>query len=155
MTLDRLADFPHRRVQLHRSLDTESSGRVVWQDADKDTPSSVVGCSIVDNLCAFEVLVTVKDLGGCFSSAHGVPVGDTALHDETDFGVVDPLPEGNIFVGNVCRQFLLGCQVERLKLSTGCRKVVLVEHKDHVTVWITFQRDDFLVRVHDSGVGRD
>jgi hypothetical protein len=68
--------------------------------------------------------MTVEDLGRCFGSTHCVPVGDTAFHDETDFGVVDPFPECNILVGNVCRQLLLGCQVERLKLSTGYEGVL-------------------------------
>lgn len=120
MTLDRLTDFPHRRIKLHCTLDTECTGGSVRQDTDENTPSSVFGRSVVDDLCAFEVLMTVEDLGRCLGSAHCVPVCDAAFHDETDFGVVDPLPECNIFVGNVCRQLLLGGQIERLELSTGC-----------------------------------
>lgn len=120
MTFDGLTDFPHRRVQLHSALDTERSGCIVRQDTNEDTPSSVLGRSVIDDLCAFQVLVTIEHLGRGLGSAHGVPVRDTAFHDETDLGVVDPFPKCDIFVGNVGRQFLLGRQIECLELSAGC-----------------------------------
>lgn len=120
MTLNRLADLSHCRVKLHRALYTECSRLVIRQDTDEHAPSSIFRRAVVDDLGALKVLMTVEYLGGGFGSTHGVPVSNATFHDETDFGVVDPFPECDILVGDVCRKLLLCCQVKCLKLSTGC-----------------------------------
>lgn len=103
VTFDGLGDTSSDRVELHGSLDSESARGVVWQNTDQDEPLTIARGSVVDDLSSLESCVSIKDLCRRRTTSHGVPMGDTAVHDETDLRLVYPFPVNDILVGHIRR----------------------------------------------------
>ncbi len=97
VTLDGLRDTTVARVKLHGTLDTEGVGsaRGVSRDTNKNEPFLVLTCAVVDDLCTLQADVAIKDLGGCGFAFHG-PMEYCVLGDNTESGVADPFPEGDV-----------------------------------------------------------
>ena len=101
MTFDGLRDTSSDRVELHSSLDSECTRGIVGQNTDQDEPLAVTRSPVVDDLSSLESGVSIEDLGRSRTPSHSVPVGDTAIHNETNLSIVDPLPVDDVLVGHV------------------------------------------------------